>query len=76
MDDNTSNFEEYKQYGGRLSPHAVVSQRFFDQQSFYGFRRDLTRVQKSNMAITSSFSQAPDNQELEYEDLEAIFNYH
>lgn len=77
IDDNTSNLyvEEFK-HGGRMSPHAVMSQRFVDQQSFYGFRRDLTRFQKrSNMACTSTFSQDPDNQELEYEDLEALFNY-
>ena len=27
------------------------------------------------MACTSAFSQGPDNKELEYEDLEALFNY-
>ena len=62
LDDNNSHiYEEIKQNGGRLSPHAVLSQRFFDQQSFYGFRRDLTRVQNQKFGCTSSMSQAPDN---------------
>ena len=46
-DGDTSNlpyYEEFKQHGGRLSPQAVLSQRFCDQQSFYGFRRDLTKL--------------------------------
>lgn len=75
--DNTSNLytEEFKNNGGRRSPRDVLSQRFFDQQSFYGFRRDLTRFQKRSEMAYSAFSQGPDKKELEYEDLEALFNY-